>query len=584
MNIINIVKKGLYGLNISLRHYPYALFFSTLTTILVIILRNIGGSYNSVTINNLQKLAMVLALGFPLFLCIKSIFDKRTDIKILYKIIIRITAIFLLIAYYAFFLKEINMVSISRYTAVNLTLYLLFLIIPYFYKRKNFELFVVNIFSRLATTIIYSLVLFIGLSITLFTLNRLLNIPVTENLYISTWFVVIGIFAPIFLLAGIPKQNENINRNEYPQILKILFLYIVMPLITVYTSILYLYFAKILLNRQWPEGLVAHLVLWYASLSILVLFFISTFKEKNSWVKSFIRWFPKVLVPLLLMMFTAIGIRINIYGVTENRYYVVLLGLWTLGIMSYYIFSRKKNNIILPLSLAILAFFAVFGPWSSYSVSIYSQNKRFEEIIQKYDIIKNNTIIKKKKLSEADQQEIHGILRYFDNSHQFSDLKYLPDNFKDDDVEEYFGFPYQSRKYDYSQLNYFSYNLNKNKQIIDVKNYDYLFHVSNYYNELNSTDSNVRVKLNNLNKVITIKQNDIDIYSQSLLSILTKLHVKNKNIPVKELKQEEFIFIDENKDINVKIIFNSFYGRTEVSNPNNISFQNINFNLLIKLK
>jgi hypothetical protein len=584
MSFSEIFKSGLNSLKLSLKRFPCALIFSTLTTVILIFLVNTENYYIPETIDIFKRLALTTSTGFPLFLGIKTIFERKTSIKPVYKIITRITAAAILISYYLFLLKEINMVTTSRFIAINLTLYLLFMIIPYFYRKEYLELYVLKIFTGLSITFIYSFVLYAGLSIILFTINKLLNVPVTENLYISTGFAVMGIFAPIFFLAKIPRSNEDINIKEYPHILKILLLYIVMPLISIYTFILYIYFVKILIIQQWPEGLVTHLVLWYAIISIITIFFISPLQQKNSWVKSFSLWLPRTLIPLLVMMFFAISIRINSYGVTENRYYVVLLGIWVMGIAFYYIFSRKKNNIILPLSLAIITLLAAFGPWSSYSISIYSQNNRFEKIIQKYNMVKENTIVKSdEKITEKDQREIEAILRYFEYNHQFDDLKYLPDNFTANDTEELFGFTYQER-YNSDQLQYFSYNLNRNRQAISVKNYGYFFHISNCPDEVTNPnpDEKLTVKFNNLNKEIVIIESGIEIYRQSLIPILVELHLKNKDIPVEEVNPEEFVCLDENKDIILKYIFNSFNGSIEKANPDNINIKNVDFYLFLK--
>ena len=518
MNLIKTINSGISSLKSSLKRFPYALAFPTITAIILITLVNGEGYYNSETIDLLQRLAMTTALGFPLFLIIKAIIERKTTLAITYKFIIRIAALIILIAYHFLLLNEISMVTVTRFIAINLALYLLFLVIPYLYNNKNFELYVIKVFSRLLITFIYSGVLFAGLSSIIFTLNKLLNVPVTEEIYVSTGLVVMGIFAPIFLLAEIPQQNDKISRKEFPDIFEILLLYIIMPLITVYTFILYIYFAKIIVIQQWPEGLVGHLVIWYASFSILLLFFISPLKEKSKWVRSFSQWLPVALIPLLFMMFIAIGIRINSYGFTESRYYVVLLGLWLIGISLYYIFSKIRNNIILPLTLSIIALLSVFGPWSSYSVSIHSQNNRFTGIIQKYNMIEDNTIVRKNvQITENDQEEIKSILRYFEYNHNLEDLKYLPDNFKLKETKELFGFTYRERP-NPNRFQHFHYNINRNNQGLIIKKYDYFFHISNRHKKFNITkpDYNLNVTFNKPNNEIIITQNDDEIYSKIL--------------------------------------------------------------------
>jgi len=87
------------------------------------------------------------------------------------------------------------------------------------------------------------------------------------------------------------KSSSRINIGQtfyvssYPRLLKALLIYIVLPIIIVYTAILYAYFARIIITWQWPAGIVAQLVLWYAVMSAIVLFMISPISDDNRWVK-----------------------------------------------------------------------------------------------------------------------------------------------------------------------------------------------------------------------------------------------------------------------------------------------------------
>ena len=220
---------------------------------------------------------MVLALGVPLSLCIKLFFERKEQYKKVSQFVSYLGGAVLLIAYYNFFLKDIDMVSTSRYIAFSLILYLIFLFISYLPNREDFEFYVIRIFTRFFTTILYSLVLYLGLSAILFAIDELLGVNIKGEIYYYAGLIVAGIFAPSFFLAGLPVKDEILTVSEYSRLLMVLVLYIIMPLFTVYTVILYIYFGKIIITRLWPEGLVSvsHLVLWYSAISAAVLFFIS---------------------------------------------------------------------------------------------------------------------------------------------------------------------------------------------------------------------------------------------------------------------------------------------------------------------
>ncbi len=586
MNLLVNIKKLLINLYSSLKRFPYTIAFSTATTIMLIILVNYKSSFTTDTMDNLTKITMTTALGFPLFLFLSLLFERFDDLKRMTKIFILLGTVALLSLYYFYLLNELNPVASIRYIAVSLTLYLIALLIHYFYRREKFELYILHLVSRALITITYSVVIYIGLIATLFTLDKLLGLPVSPQLNTSTWFMVVGIFAPVFLLAGIPTYKQEFDVEDYPEFLKIMFLYIIMPLVSVYTVILYLYFIKILINWQLPQSLITHLVIWYSAISLAIIFSISPLSKKNKWVMTFNLYFPKVILPLLIMMFFAIGIRIYEYGITENRYYVILLGLWIFGIMLYYNLIDRKRNIILPLSLALLSFLSVFGPWSSFSISINSQNKRFEEILYRNKMIKNEQFIKNiGRINQNDKKEINAIITYFKNNHNLEELNYLPSNFTTEDMEKFFGFKYQSNRYNNRLI---SQNMNINKSPIIISNYDYYFEVPNYYHKENNEDFKIdqpiRIIYNRDNLTLKINYKERRLYQKSLYEDIITVYRKIKNKPKTEITPEDYAFIDENKDIRIKVIVKKLSGRIVDKDENNLDINSVNLIILVKLK
>ena len=110
--------------------------------------------------------------------------------------------------------------------------------------------------------------------------------------------------------------------------------------------------------------------------------------------------------------------------------------------MLYLIISKRPRNVFLPASLALVAALSVCGPWSSYSVSVLSQNRRFERIAAEHNLIQDGKIVKPAAgLPEITRREISSIILYFDRYHGVDRLRALPDGFKTDQMETLFGFP-----------------------------------------------------------------------------------------------------------------------------------------------
>lgn len=576
MKLTNAFKNIISVLYKSLKRFPVTILFSTAVAVMLIIINELQPITSQ--LETLTKITMTFALGIPLSLCIKLFFERKDSGKLSELIGLYITGGLVLLLYYFFLLDQLTMVSITRYTAVSLALYLGFLLIPYLPKKEQFEMYVIKICTGFFITVIYSAVLYLGLAAILLTIDQLLGVHVAGEVYYYTLLFVACVFAPSYFLADIPLKDQQFKQEDYSKVLRVLLLYIVMPLLTAYTTILYLYFIKIIVIRQWPVGLVSHLVLWYSIIVTIVLFFITPIKDKNRWANKFSVWMPKIILPLLIMMFISMGIRINAYGVTENRYYVVVLGLWVFGVMLYFSFIKKRANIVLPVTLALIALVSVFGPLSSYSISTLSQNNRLQAILVRNNMLKEGKIqIAPADISREDKYEISRKLDYFKNSHSLKDVKHLPENFKIEDMDRVFGFSYENS---YSQPRFYYFVRNQSEDAVDIKEYDYLFDTRNLDNN-------------------TIASNTIDInydHESAIIEITYQgnlLYQKDLNLYVKELfdkyepaegetllPPEEMTFVEENEKIKVKFIFLNIAGDSDLST----GADRAEFYLLVKIK
>ena len=578
MNLVKSFKNLLSGLYLSLKRFPLTIVLSAAVATVLITISEINPAQDT-----LGKIALILALGIPLSLSIKLIFERINEKSYLRLAMAYIVGGLFLIPYYFLFLKEMNMVSITRYTAVSLALYLAFLFIPFLIKKEHFEMYVITVFSRFLITIIYSAILFCGLSAILFTIDKLLQIHVPEKTYFYTWLIVVFIFALSYFLAGIPLKNQELTEKPYPKAFRILLLYIVTPLLSAYTIILYIYFGKIIVTQQWPVGIVSHLVLWYSVIVTIMLFFITPIKDEISLAHKFLKLAPKIILPLIIMMFVSIGIRINAYGVTERRYFVVILALWVFLIMLYFSFTRRLRNIIIPVTLSIIALISVFGPLSSYSVSMRSQNNMLEKILIRNNMLKDGKLKSNADISKEDKAQISSILDYFNRNHSLKDVNYLPENFKIVDMKDVLGFPFE-----YSITSpggeYFYFNRSQSEKSIDIKGYDYLFDMRTLNNSDNGGKNALKVSYDYASSGIKIMYEGKEVYTKDLSSFTENLINKYGSQPNNNaLPAEAMTLIEENEKIKVKIVFLNISGNRYDSNEN-LGDKGLEFYLLVKVK
>ncbi|MDB5001139.1 MAG: hypothetical protein JWR76_2216 [Mucilaginibacter sp.] len=132
-----------------------------------------------------------------------------------------------------------------------------------------------------------------------------------------------------------------------------------------------------------------------------------------------------LLISLLILLFTAAGTRIFRYGITEMRYFLVLLACWLLLITVYFLIAKKQNIKLIPISLSILTLLSIYGPQSAFSVSLYSQRRVLVETFKKNNAFKNGKLLQVDSTKIKKKEAGHAVatLNYLITKHDLSSLQ-----------------------------------------------------------------------------------------------------------------------------------------------------------------
>lgn len=565
MKIRHRINNIIMGIRNGMKRFPITIGFSILITILLIYFNENRFELSELIKDRLIRVNMVVGMAILLSACIdllkENFFkDERPKILISY-----IAGIVVLAIYYLFLLKDFSYVSVGRYTGTMVFLVLAFFYIPRLKRDKDiYEYYVVNILSNVFLTATYSIVLLMGLFAIFFTIDKLFDIEIVGKVYYYTFLLVVFVFAVSFFLSKIPENSREFIGYKFPKSLRILLSYIVIPLITVYTIILYIYFAKILISQQWPKGLVSHLVLWYSSISVGIIFLTNKIVEEDRVSRWFKKIFPKIILPILLMMFISIGQRINQYGITENRYYILVLGIWVTGMMIYFSVKGSLKTIVVPVSLSLIVLNSVFGPLSSFAVSNFSQNRRLIQILNENNMLEGNSIVINPDLSLDTQEEINNIIYYFDNRHSLKDIKILDDDFSLDNTKDIFGFAYEPHMSN-GHREYIYIHTNINEEIIPIEDYDYFVNIVSWSKDSFSIDD-IDIVYEPENNILTISDNDGELVKIDLKEVIVDIY-NRLNRSTGEFKDKrtvkEMTYNMENDKIKLELIFTSFSGELD---------------------
>ncbi|SFN38397.1 protein of unknown function [Chryseobacterium oleae] len=277
-------------------------------------------------------------------------------------------------------------------------------------KELNFWQYNKNLFVNIFLTAVFTGVLTGGVELAILAVDKLFDFNFNDNLYIDT-FYTLAIFGScfIFLLFNETGLDYLEKDGTYPVILKFFTQFVLIPLLFIYLIILYIYSFKIVINWELPRGWVSYLVLAYSIVGILALLLVYPLKEEKakSWVKVFSKLFYYTIIPLIVLLFTAIFTRILEYGYTEPRYFVLLLALWLLSVVVYFVLNKKASIKFIPISLFVFGVFSLIFPYlNAFSVAKRSQQNQLMTLLSQNKLLVNNKIDFQKKISDKLVDEI----------------------------------------------------------------------------------------------------------------------------------------------------------------------------------
>ncbi|MEJ2636432.1 MAG: DUF4153 domain-containing protein [Calditrichia bacterium] len=410
------------------QRFPFVLINAAIGTICAVILIDHEGPAQTTVLFNILLAAI---LGIPLLTGL-ALFSEKQKFGKGMAITLLASGIALLVIYGCSVpsdLAEAPAIYILRMLFIVLALHLFVAFAPYFGPGEvnGFWQYNKTLLLRIITTLVYTVVLYAGLSLALAALDNLFGMNVPGKRYGELWFIILGLFNTWSFLAGIPKNLDQLEEStNYPKGIKIFAQYILFPLVLVYLIILYAYLAKILISWNWPQGWVGRLILGFSTTGIFSLLLLHPIRdrEENRWIKSTSRWFYVVMIPLVIMLLLALWRRISEYGITEGRYIGVALGLWLGGIVIYFLLSSTKSIKTIPISLCVLALIISFGPWGAFRVSEKSQVHRLQEFLIKNKILVNNQIQKTSTaIPRDDSRQISSILSYLYDIHGYDRIQ-----------------------------------------------------------------------------------------------------------------------------------------------------------------
>lgn len=347
------------------------------------------------------KFMTMMVIGVPLMIGIQSLteqnFEQATRRWLFYLFGAAILALYLIFIAPDF--NVIEMVRPTRFISLLVVAHLFVAVAPYlkFGQISDFWEYNKNIFIIWIAGALYSLIIFTGLSVAILSVDQLFGVNVDSKLYGHVFVLVATIFHPIYFMSNYPKTFHQISQDEhFASLILNLVKFILIPLSILYISILYLYGAKIAIEWSLPKGWVSSLVIGFSIVGMLT--YLLNYRLPETDKNGLIVWFRKrffyLLSPLVILLYIAIVKRLNEYGFTPERYFVLITGLWLSFISIYFILSKKDDIKWIPLSLIAFLAIGTYSPIDAFHVSSKSQVKRLEGIFVKNKLFRDGKFIR----------------------------------------------------------------------------------------------------------------------------------------------------------------------------------------------
>lgn len=187
----------------------------------------------------------------------------------------------------------------------------------------------------------------------------------------------------LFLMMSDRWSGAGIAGNR---ILEVLLNYVVTPALLIYTAILYLYMAKIVVTWTLPDGGVAYLVFGFTLFALFVKA-MQFLLEKRMYDWFFDR-FSLLSLPTQVLFWIGVVRRTSEYGLTEPRVYLVVCGgLMTLCVLLF--LARRTGRYFYLASAAFLCFgvMAYVPALHPGRIAVRSQTHRAAETAQRLGIL-----------------------------------------------------------------------------------------------------------------------------------------------------------------------------------------------------
>lgn len=377
-----------------IKRFPVVIFFAVVTTfsLIWIIDNNVGDSFKWPVCGFIGFMAMLdWTIGKEAY---------RLSVRLYW---IGVLMIMILLGFYYYMIPsdfEEKPTCFWFFTiGLSICLHLILCLIPYIKTKNNaaFTTFNVSLLIAWIQSALYSFIFYIALSLAILALDKLFDIKLEYMVYFKLFILVTGLIQSLFFLSEIPNDFFNTELPATRSIFKIITSFVFIPITFLYGIILYAYMVRVALTEHILVEWTFVMVIWYFVVGLLAWLFAGYYDNEgdNNLLAFFRKWFFRISLLPLCLLFISLYRNIEISGITTDFYLVAMLA-FSLGLILIYLIvnpsgADKRMIPFIFLLFTILSFMG--GPVSVCTLPVTNQQKQLIRQLTDIGIIKENKIV-----------------------------------------------------------------------------------------------------------------------------------------------------------------------------------------------
>lgn len=235
-------------------------------------------------------------------------------------------------------------------------------------KKKAVAEYFLRVFDNLLYLFIIYLVLNVGLTIIFSLFEYLIVQNYNYDFIFRLQIALLGLYLCPAGLVAITDMN-----NEIKAFTKFLVNKILLVLVDIVMIVLYVYMINIIIVQSLPVNEIYIVVLFVFLASIFTWLLINNSQKTNKFIAYNVKLIPLALIPLVVLQFMSLLIRIILNAFTPIRYLGLLFIIFEIAILVFVLYKHSKylkNSLYV---LAVLIIIATISPLNYVSVTLMSQ-------------------------------------------------------------------------------------------------------------------------------------------------------------------------------------------------------------------